>query len=187
MADPATIAHDRFGLGARPGDTLPRDLRGFLLDQIDRFDPRPAALANAPDMAILGERAAQRRALREQSRTQDGGMQNTRSALDNLMRQDRHDLLESVSMRLRSAIETDTPFPERLVHFWANHFAVSSARMPFRSLAADHEFHAIRSNLTGSFADLVWAAVSQLAICSKLRAMRSSTTSGWTARTPWPH
>ena len=32
--------------------------------------------------------------------------------------------------RIAAAIASPTPFPERLVHFWANHFAVSADKLP---------------------------------------------------------
>ena len=42
------IALNRFGLGARPRDTLPTDPKSSLLGQFDRFEPRPQALASVP-------------------------------------------------------------------------------------------------------------------------------------------
>lgn len=60
-----TVALNRFGLGARPGDAPPRDPRRWLLQQFDRFEPMPRALAQVPARAAvvaeLGEYVAAQR------------------------------------------------------------------------------------------------------------------------------
>nr|MBA2771957.1 DUF1800 domain-containing protein [Sphingomonas sp.] len=61
------------------------------------------------------------------------------------------------SARLVSALTTATPFVERLVHFWANHFAVSADRLPTVGLAGLLEFEAIRPNVLGRFGDMLLA------------------------------
>ena len=43
-----TIALNRFGLGARPDDQPPSDPKRWLLQQLERFDARPQALAQVP-------------------------------------------------------------------------------------------------------------------------------------------
>src|SRR5687768_3145279 len=55
MSDIA-IARNRFGLGARAGEAAPDSAKGWLLDQLGRFESRPSAIANAPGRA---EAAAQ--------------------------------------------------------------------------------------------------------------------------------
>ena len=50
-----------------------------------------------------------------------------------------------------------SPFVERLVHFWANHFAVSVDKLPVIGLAGLLEFEAIRPHLFGRFSDLLLA------------------------------
>ena len=47
------IAFNRFGLGTRSDDSPPQDARAWLTAQLDRFDPRPAALASVPARATL--------------------------------------------------------------------------------------------------------------------------------------
>jgi len=56
-----------------------------------------------------------------------------------------------------SALTTATPFVERLVHFWANHFAVSADRLPTVGLAGLLEFEAIRPHVLGRFGDMLLA------------------------------
>src|SRR5438874_11959906 len=53
-----TIALNRFGLGARPDDQPPAEPRRWLLQQFDRFEPRPQALAQVPTRsAVVAELA----------------------------------------------------------------------------------------------------------------------------------
>ena len=59
--------------------------------------------------------------------------------------------------RIAAAIASPTPFPERLTHFWANHFAVSADKLATIGLAGTLEFEAIRPHLFGTFADLLLA------------------------------
>ena len=47
MAD-ASIALNRFGLGARPDESIPDDPKGWLKRQIEAFEPKPAAFAAVP-------------------------------------------------------------------------------------------------------------------------------------------
>lgn len=67
----------------------------------------------------------------------------------------REEYTDAVGARLTNAIITDTPFAERLVHFWANHFAVSADKLEVIGLAGPMEFEAIRPNLMGRFGDMV--------------------------------
>ncbi|WP_233835429.1 DUF1800 domain-containing protein [Paraburkholderia sp. ZP32-5] len=63
----------------------------------------------------------------------------------------------SVNARVASALTTPTPFIERLVHFWANHFAVSSEKPGVAALAGSFEAEAIRPHVLGRFEDMLVA------------------------------
>ncbi len=69
----------------------------------------------------------------------------------------REHYVEQIDERHRRAIETERPFVERLVHFWANHFAVSADKQPLGTIAGLYEQEAIRPNVTGSFLTLLTA------------------------------
>ena len=69
----------------------------------------------------------------------------------------RQNYLLMSSARLDSALASDSPFVERLVHFWANHFAVSVDKLPVIGLAGLLEFEAIRPHVLGRFADMLLA------------------------------
>ncbi|WP_281664639.1 DUF1800 domain-containing protein [Paraburkholderia fungorum] len=63
----------------------------------------------------------------------------------------------SVNARVASALTTQTPFVERLVHFWANHFAVSTEKPGVAALAGSFEAEAIRPHVLGRFEDMLVA------------------------------
>jgi uncharacterized protein (DUF1800 family) len=59
--------------------------------------------------------------------------------------------------RLRAAVASDRPLTERLVHFWANHFAISVDKGVVLGLAGSFEREAIRPHVLGRFGDLLRA------------------------------
>jgi uncharacterized protein (DUF1800 family) len=174
----ATIALNRFGLGARPSDEAPRDPKRWLLQQFDRFEPRPQALAQVPTRTVVvAELAdyveAQRmfaQGKRQQPQPQPRTASMTRAGMPRqaddrqvdpvkrYLRQNiRQNYLVMSGARLDSALASDSPFVERLVHFWANHFAVSADKLPVVGLAGLLEFEAIRPHVLGKFSDMLLA------------------------------
>ncbi|URW76908.1 DUF1800 domain-containing protein [Sphingomonas donggukensis] len=194
----ASIALNRFGLGARPDDAPPGDARRWLVDQFDRYEPRvsgaPTAAAAAQALADYqqarqavraeqgGARPGQRRraAMAEQAPAMEEGaamaptnrrpagprqvagedaqpMSDTERAAVAMRRQGREFYTQSVGLRMNAALATPTPFVERLVHFWANHFAVSADGMRVVGLAGPFEFEAIRPHVLGRFRDMLFA------------------------------
>jgi uncharacterized protein (DUF1800 family) len=65
--------------------------------------------------------------------------------------------IAQAGLRIRNAVATDTPFVERLVHFWANHFAVSADKLQTIAFTGLLEFDAIRPHVLGTFEDLLVA------------------------------
>jgi uncharacterized protein (DUF1800 family) len=167
-----TIALNRFGLGARADDPAPNDAKGWLLQQLDRFEPRPPALAQVPARAQVVEQlgnylaqqqmaARARRQMQPAAMPADGAPQPADKQADPIKRYLRQtirdDYLVMNSARLNAALASDKPFVERLVHFWANHFAVSVDKLPVIGLAGLLEFEAIRPHILGKFADMLLA------------------------------
>jgi uncharacterized protein (DUF1800 family) len=167
-----TIALNRFGLGARPDDQPLADPKRWLLQQLDRFQPRPQALAQVPTRAqVVGQLAdylaEQQMAGRAKRQMQPAAMQTSgmpqpadpqADPIKRYLRQSiREDYVVMNSARLDSALTTDSPFVERLVHFWANHFAVSVDKLPVIGLAGLLEFEAIRPHVLGRFSDMLVA------------------------------
>jgi uncharacterized protein (DUF1800 family) len=142
----AFIAANRFGYGARPGElsAIARDPRDWLSAQIAGPTAMPAALAGLPSaQAFL---AAWAEARREPDRK--------RAFRDTRMGR-LYD--EEALARTLSAIGSDAPFRERLVHFWSNHFTVSAASGRVRAIAGTAEREAIRPHVAGRFADMLIA------------------------------
>ena len=164
----AAIAGNRFGLGLRPGDTVPADPRGGLIDQFARFDPRPPAIAAVPGSAVMArefrEYLARIRPFiaaniepRSDAPMAAGPTPNEAEIRQELRRSYRDSYGGQVRARIAAAINSDAPFAERLVHFWANHFAVSADKLQTIGLAGTLEFEAIRPHIAGRFVDLLLA------------------------------
>ena len=62
-----------------------------------------------------------------------------------------------VGARTNAALVTPAPFVERMVHFWANHFAVSADKLTTIGIAGLLEFEAIRPHVLGRFEDMLFA------------------------------
>ncbi|HEY7960155.1 MAG TPA: DUF1800 domain-containing protein [Sphingomicrobium sp.] len=169
-----TIALNRFGLGSRPTDKLPADPKPWLLGQLGRFQPRPLALSQVPSRTqVVGQLAdylaAQQMAGRAKRQLQAASMptggppavEQTDPQADPAKRYFRQsirdDYLTMNAARLDCALTTDTPFVERLVNFWANHFAVSIDKLQVIGLAGLLEFEAIRPHVLGRFSDMLLA------------------------------
>lgn len=161
------LAANRFGLGRRWDDVLVDDAKAWLTRQLGDYDPAPPALAGlarrdaiaAAYAAYRDERQAARRTTADGSATDGEG-----GAMPEAMRRMaragfRRHHAEAVAARLTAAVATRTPFPERLVHFWSNHFAVSADKQAVIGFAGNYENEAIRPHIMGKFADLLIAAV----------------------------
>ena len=198
----ASIALNRFGLGARPDEPVPADPRKWLHEQLSGFEPSPAPIAGLPGRRqIAGELAEyleQVRALRQQEGrgrpAQSRGMQGAmirdapEMAQTNQMAEtpmtpgskpatpadhatDRDDpvaqarrfaqrqasdyYVGAVGGRTVAALTSPAPFAERLVHFWANHFAISIDKVQVVGLGGLLEFEAIRPHVLGTFGDML--------------------------------
>lgn len=76
--------------------------------------------------------------------------------------------------RIRNAVTTDTPFVERMVHFWSNHFAISTEQMAVQGLGGLMEFEAIRPHVLGRFEDMLFAVERHPAMLLYLQQAQSS-------------
>ena len=144
----AFIAVHRFGLGPRPGelDEASRDPHAWLKRQIAADPGTPPELAGLP-------RASDRMGdlLRARRERGDGGAQKL------IQESFRETYIAETSARLRLQVGTATPFRERLVAFWSNHFTVSVQRPPLFGTAGAFEREAIRPYVTGRFHDMLLA------------------------------
>ena len=151
---PPALALNRFGLGARPDDAPPADPQRWLLAQFDAYEPLPAAwkpLERTP--ALVSTWNNMQRSVRQAAEGQRSSIRET------YLRQGSGQYQAGVEARTSSALQTSTPFVERLVHFWSNHFAVSVDKLLIVGLAGGFEADAIRPNVLGRFEDLLLAVV----------------------------
>ncbi|WP_010162713.1 DUF1800 domain-containing protein [Sphingomonas sp. PAMC 26617] len=184
----ASIALNRFGLGARGDQPTPADPLGWLTRQLTSYDPHPDPIAAAPTSATVAAGLAdyyrQQRAMRVMqgnrpaipARGAAGPMQApgapgmappmpVKAGQDDAMKQARQfaqragrgDYAGAVGARATNALVTETPFVERLVYFWANHFAVSADKLELIGLSGTLETEAIRPHVLGTFRDMLVA------------------------------
>lgn len=182
---PSLIALNRFGLGARPGDPAVTDPRHWVEEQFARYQPGLIGgdlLATRTQVVqdLLDYRAAQQ-ALRAAkvaavpvppapammppaSAPMTPGampaptpMPDAKAALAQPRSIVRDQHILQAGRRIRNAVATDTPFVERMVHFWANHFAISVEKMEVLGLGGLMEFEAIRPHVLGRFEDMLLA------------------------------
>lgn len=159
----AFIAANRFGLGARPGElnAIAPDPKGWITRQITSAADKPALLSSFSssrerlnDIAEAGkeDRKAGRMRAREIARDQF-----------------RPEVLAVFNHRLT----TPTPFRERMVNFWTNHFSVSVGKSFLPTLVSTYQREAIRPHVFSKFSDLLTAAVLHPAMLVYLDNTRS--------------
>jgi uncharacterized protein (DUF1800 family) len=180
-----TTAASRFGLGVRPDDAPVGDVRRALIGQFERFEPRPTAFASAPTRATVAQGLAdyleETRTYRQQVAMLGGG-QGAKAARADTMAMDangaptgesvqaalkasrkyagqvaRSEYVALVGARANAALISPAPFVERMVHFWANHFAISIDKLPVIGMGGLLEVEAIRPHVLGKFADMLLA------------------------------
>ncbi|WP_240883590.1 DUF1800 domain-containing protein [Sphingomonas sp. SFZ2018-12] len=174
----AAVALNRFGLGGTAGQAAPARPRAWLIEQFARYAPRPAPIAALPattEIATdIADYLAELRGLRREMRA-SGGAADAPAMADpatpGALRAERPEALRAVQQfgrrqrrefyagaahaRMVAAVASESPFVERLVHFWANHFAVSADKQVVVGLAGQLEFDAIRPHVLGKFADML--------------------------------
>ena len=148
-------AFNRFGLGGRPDDTIPADPVAWLNGQLTGPDPLAyAAPTTVTGLALVAtlNAAPAHSAARTAAQTALG----------------KHFSNEQQAA-LISSVATATPFRERLVRFWANHFAILGKAGSI-TLAASGSFvrEAIRPYVTDTFVNMLLAVMQHPAMLDSL-------------------
>lgn len=136
----------RFGLGRRAAEPTPADPRAWLREQLARPDV-PAI--DPPATAAAGLAALR----------QDRMMRRQGHPPAPAQRPARQIFLAQAKAELAHAVTTRSPFHERLVWFWTNHFTVSLKRPQVAPLAAAFIEEAIRPHVAGRFQDMLLAVM----------------------------
>jgi uncharacterized protein (DUF1800 family) len=183
MSLEGVIAANRFGLGAKPSEVaaVSRDPRGWLLGQLTPEQELPAPLQALPstvdDMSAFFKWL---RTIADEAKANgmdpyklkpgapmtgmgEGGGANANGKPGFSIEREyvktfvpRYAV--AVKARYDTAVATDRPFFERLVHFWTNHFVVSGAKPGAIAMPPSFERDVIRPNVTGRFADMLLAS-----------------------------
>ena len=155
----SAIALNRFGLGACPGDAAPLDARRWLLGQFRDFKILPPKLAALADPGIVVQRyRAQRRALQQAAAAAPGTAETSLKPLRKAYTETTRLLYrDAVQARACSALTGAAPFVERMVHFWSNHFCISTDNPELAAYAGSFERDAIRPHVLGRFSDMLLA------------------------------
>ncbi|MDP9095702.1 MAG: DUF1800 domain-containing protein, partial [Pseudomonadota bacterium] len=139
-------AHARFGFGRGPQDPAPGDVRGWLAGQLNSVDVGPPGPSLAEAFAALEDD-------REDRKDRKAGTSEERPHRA-------RDIFQAETAALQDwAIATPTPFRERLVWFWANHFTVSTRQGQVAPMVGDYVRSAIRPHVTGKFRDMLLAVM----------------------------
>jgi len=172
----------RFGMGPSGGEPPPADPSAWLLDQLHQPDWAAAGLGPPPStetgLAALRADREDRRAARQPDPEMQGGAMQGGAMQGGPVRggatqsgpvaqpppspgQQRSRALyraEGLAAVAR-AVATRTPFRERLVWFWTNHFTVSLRRGQCAAVAGAFVQEAIRPHVTGKFQDMLLAVM----------------------------
>jgi uncharacterized protein (DUF1800 family) len=144
------LAFNRFGLGGRPDDVIPNDPVEWLTAQLTGSDP----LANAPPTLAYGLDL-------ERKAIQAHGNPKPQKSLLSFFQDEQETIVDA-------AIATETPFRERLVWFWANHFAVQAGGDTTYGVAGAFVREAIRPYVLDTFENMLVAAITHPAILCSL-------------------
>ena len=176
-----SFAESRFGLGARADQSSPgSDPHGWAVSQLGHFDPHVAGIPDSRSVAVeladyLDLQKAARQLAKDQMQMAPAMPQQAQATAAGMLlpasmpkpvktpeiiaaqQAGREAYATLVGARINSALTTQTPFAERLTHFWANHFAVSANKQTTVGFAGLLEFEAIRPNVMGKFGDMLLA------------------------------
>jgi uncharacterized protein (DUF1800 family) len=148
----AAIAANRFGFGAKPGelDAIAAEPQAWLRQQLI---PQPQTSIGTPSSVQL----TQFLQARKERKTDIDAAKMIAKAL-------REDFRAAAAKRTLDAANSLTPFRERLVQFWSNHFTVSIQRPVVIPVAIGFENEAIRPNVLGNFRGMLSAAATHPAM-----------------------
>ena len=163
----------RFGVGLRQDKALPQSVTEMLktlagTDDMATAYPVPKFEAQ---LKVLSEIGRLQKIKRKQRGTQAGKVAD--KGIRKLKQQARRDQGKWFIQSTLRTMMTEDGFRERLVRFWADHFTVEGKQGVLRNSVSTYVEEAIRPNLTGSFGQLMTAAVTHPMMLIYLDQFRS--------------
>ncbi|MCV3764344.1 DUF1800 domain-containing protein [Rhizobium sp. TRM95796] len=165
----ATMSAIRFGYGLRPGETGPTGPED-LMRQLDaarkealRFPVGGLEQRRADIEALDREFAKLNKIPKDERPVARGKIIDKARILYNI----------DLHARIEQAALSPNGFAERLAMFWVNHFSVSAQKSKTRFYVALYEAEALRPAMTGSFRELLRAAILHPAMLTYLDQVRS--------------
>jgi len=176
------IAVSKFGLGARPNEieTISKDAKQWLKNQLyaDNLTKFPIQdLYSSKDYILEKENFLKARRMQ----ATDAGKMRVSKPFNQRYRKN---LDVEYSTRFKFGTVTQSPFHERLVRFWSNHFSISGRTRDVLTASA-HEREAIRPAILGNFYDLAVGAIlhpSMLIYLDNIRSIGPNSLFGFVAR-----
>lgn len=166
MSLEATIATNRFGLGATPGliASVGVDPKNWLLAQIRQPSAAILSGANLPSsrqaFAAFTQYTRQRREMRMEAKTPSLDTMSAPPSNQDLVVLagiGARTMAGEVEARIVQGITTPAPFLERWILFWSNRHTMAAKNLQTIFYAGPYEREAIRPYVLGSFADLLKA------------------------------
>jgi len=154
MASFSFTLNARFGYGIRPGAMLYPDATAMLA-ALNSPDP----LAARFERPSLDERYALQQEIKRARRDQNENVAGAQDRYDAAITKSRQSLIGDMSSFIARHTLSDNGFRERLVSFWADHFTVAGKNQRLLQMVAPFVNNAIRPNITGSFAQILTAVV----------------------------
>ncbi len=160
----SSIAANRFGYGLKAEGQAPTNAKSWITDQFRLFEPRPPAMNGLATreqiagvlVAYLEETRMMRQKTPKAEQTEADVAMRQQARRDSV-RQSREYYVSLAGARFNAVVASDAPFVERMVHFWANHFAVSADKRDVVGLTGMLEIEAIRPFVLGRFEDMLVA------------------------------
>lgn len=148
------LVYQHFGLGATPNSpAVDTDPVKALLDQLNHYQVMPEAWKN-----YQSQQPSVEQAMRDARQVNQADSADEKMAIRRQLRVAARDsYADAVQTRASVAQQTETPFVERLVHFWSNHFAISVQKPLVTQFAGSFEVQAIRPHVLGRFKDMLLA------------------------------
>lgn len=158
-------AANRFGLGASRVDALAMgdDPVGWLTRQLDKNqnDAGPKVPDSVTTLAQYLRMTMDRRQAQDRAQGDEENIARIEQDQFTFRQQARQTIVDQMGARFAYAVATPTPYRERLVHFWSNHFTVSRQGKPqLIGSCVAYENETIRVGLDGFFADMLVRVVS---------------------------